>query len=63
MADNRAEVDINMDVATLYREETITDRRVGTVQRLTPIDAQGNQDAKRPVLYVGQISLRKDSTT
>jgi hypothetical protein len=57
MADNRAEVDINMDAAALYREETFTDRRVGTVQRLTPIDGKGEQDAKRPVLYVGQTQV------
>jgi hypothetical protein len=57
MADNRAEVDISMDAAALYREETFTDRRVGTVQRLTPIDGNGNQDAKRPVLYVGQTQV------
>jgi hypothetical protein len=57
MADNRAEVDISMDAAGLYREETFTDRRVGTVQRLTPIDRSGNPDASRPVLYVGQTQV------
>jgi SHS2 domain-containing protein len=57
MADNRAEADISMDAAALYREETFTDRRVGTVQRLTPVDAKGSQDANRPVLYVGQTQV------
>jgi hypothetical protein len=57
MADNRAEVDINMDAAALYREETFTDRRVGTVQRLTPIDRSGNPDANRPTMYVGQTQV------
>jgi hypothetical protein len=57
MADNRPEVDINMDTAALYREETFTDRRVGTVQRLTPIDRSGNPDASRPTLYVGQTQV------
>jgi hypothetical protein len=57
MADNRAEVDISMDAAALYREETFTDRRVGTVQRLTPIDQSGNPDTKRPVVYVGQTQV------
>ncbi|HEY7673062.1 MAG TPA: hypothetical protein VIC71_12660 [Gammaproteobacteria bacterium] len=57
MADNRAEVDINMDAAALYREETFTDRRVGTVQRLTPIDRSGNPDSSRSVLYVGQTQV------
>jgi hypothetical protein len=57
MADNRPEVDINMDAAALYREETFTDRRVGTVQRLTPIDRSGSPDANRPTLYVGQTQV------
>ena len=57
MADNRAEVDINMDAAALYREETFTDRRVGTIQRLTPIDRSGNPDTQRPILYVGQTQV------
>ena len=57
MADNRAEIDINMDAAALYREETFTDRRVGTIQRLTPTDRAGNTDAKRPILYVGQTQV------
>jgi hypothetical protein len=57
MADNRAEVDINMDAAALYREETFTDRRVGTIQRLTPIDRSGNPDTQRSILYVGQTQV------
>lgn len=49
--------DIEMDTANLYREETFTDRRVGTLQRLTPIRPTGEQDAGRPVLYVGQTQV------
>jgi hypothetical protein len=57
MADNRAELDINMDSAALYREETFTDRRVGSLQRLTPVDRNGNLDSSRPVFYVGQTQI------
>jgi hypothetical protein len=46
-----------MDSKTLYREETFTDRRVGTLQRLTPITAAGDTDKTRPVLYVGQTQV------
>ena len=49
--------DISMAVEDLYREEVFTDRRVGTIQRLTPVDGDGNDDASRPVLFVGQASL------
>jgi hypothetical protein len=57
MADEISDADIAMDSASLYREETITDRRVGTLQRLTPITASGASDTTRPVLYVGQTQV------
>lgn len=50
-------LDMRMDDAALYMEEVFTDRRVGTIQRLTPIDAQGAPDASRPVVFVGQTQL------
>jgi hypothetical protein len=46
-----------MDSSQLYREETFTDRRVGTIRRLTPVTADGADDANRPVLYVGQAQV------
>ena len=57
MADEMADADIEMDGANLYREETFTDRRVGTLQRLTPVTRAGDPDAARPVLYVGQTQV------
>jgi hypothetical protein len=57
MADELSDADIAMDSAGLYREETFTDRRVGTLQRLTPITAAGATDAARPVLFVGQTQV------
>jgi hypothetical protein len=56
-ADDLNDADIAMDVTGLYREETFTDRRVGTLQRLTPVTAAGATDATRPVLYVGQTQV------
>ena len=40
-----------MDAAQIYREETFTDRKVGTIRRLTPVAADGSVDAARPVLF------------
>jgi hypothetical protein len=57
MADDRADQDISMDTTGLYREETFTDRRVGTLQRLTPVNDKGEPDPSRPVLYVGQTQV------
>ncbi len=47
----------SMNAAALYREEIFTDRRVGTIQRLTPVTPTGETDSARPVLYVGQAQL------
>jgi hypothetical protein len=49
--------DIQMDGANLYREDVFSDRRVGTIQRLTPVTANGDADPSRPVRFLGQASL------
>jgi hypothetical protein len=46
-----------MDPAALYREELFTDRKVGTIRTLTPVKADGSNDASRPVVYVGEAQL------
>ena len=46
-----------MDATQLYLEETFTDRRVGTVRRLTPVTADGLPDATRPLLFLGQAQV------
>src|SRR5436309_13503501 len=46
-----------MDPTSLYREEVITDRRVGTLRVMTPIKTDGSTDLGRPVLYVGEAQL------
>src|ERR1700744_4029853 len=46
-----------MDPGQIYREETFTDRRVGTIRRLTPVTADGADDAGRPVRYLGQAQV------
>ena len=40
--------DIKFDRRNLYREETITDLKVGTIQRLTPIKVDGTKDQSPP---------------
>jgi hypothetical protein len=57
MADDLSDADIAMDNANLYHEETFTDRRVGTLQRLTPVTAAGARDSARTILYVGQTQI------
>jgi hypothetical protein len=49
--------DIKVDPKALYLEEVFTDRRVGTIRRLTPVTKDGTKDAVRPVLYVGETQV------
>ena len=46
-----------MDGTSLYREEIYTDRKVGTIRVLTPVDASGSLDLGRKILYVGEAQL------
>ncbi|MCD4749768.1 MAG: hypothetical protein K8R59_10390 [Thermoanaerobaculales bacterium] len=48
---------VQFDGNNLYIEETITDLRVGTIRRLTPLDGDGNRDLGRPVLFYAQAQI------
>ena len=49
--------DVKLDATSLYREEVFTDRRAGTIRRLTPVTVSGADDNSRHVLYSGQTQL------
>jgi len=49
--------EVRLDPAGLYREEIYTDRRAGTIRRLTPVTVDGATDPNRPVLFSGQTQL------
>jgi hypothetical protein len=57
MANEDLGAEIGMDAESLYREEVFTDRRVGTIQRLTPVDADGTPVVGGEVVFVGQAQL------
>jgi hypothetical protein len=57
MADEAASANIEMNGADLYVEENFTDRRVGSLQRLSPVTGDGQPDPSRPVIYVGQTQV------
>jgi hypothetical protein len=46
-----------MDATQVYREEIFTDRKVGTIRRMTPVTVDGAADATRPVIFVGQAQV------
>jgi hypothetical protein len=49
--------DVKLDAASMYREEVFTDRRAGTIRKLTPVTIDGNVDNTRQVLFSGQTQL------
>jgi hypothetical protein len=49
--------EIKVDPKALYLEEIFTDRRVGTIRRLTPVNKDGARDSARAVLYVGETQV------
>ena len=49
--------DVRLDATSLYREEVFTDRRAGTIRKLTPVTVNGADDNTRHVLFSGQTQL------
>ena len=48
---------VEMDAANLYREELITDRKMGVIHVLTPITAAGATDLTRTPIYTGEVQI------
>lgn len=55
MAETQGEFQI--DTEQLYQEEVFTDRRVGSILRLTPITPDGVRDTRRAVVFLGQTQV------
>src|SRR5579885_699508 len=56
MADPDA-LDLSMDAAQLYREEVVTDRRIGTIRQLVPVRPDGSPDPSRATVFAGQTQI------
>ena len=49
--------DIKVDPNSLFLEEVFTDRRIGTIRRLTPVKKDGERDTSKAVLYIGETQV------
>jgi hypothetical protein len=49
--------DAKMDADNLYREEIITDRKVGTLRMMTPVKHDGAHDTARATLFIGEAQI------
>lgn len=61
--DERQQMDISMNGGELYREDVFTDRRVGTIHRMTPVKSDGSEDDSRQVVWVGQAQMMTPAGT
>jgi hypothetical protein len=57
MANDIPAGELRMDTGSLYREEVVTDRRIGSIRVLTPLKPDGSTDTTRAVAYVGEAQL------
>src|SRR5512139_3036223 len=50
-------IEPDMNPQDLWLEEIFTDRRVGTIRRMTPVDGNGARDPAREVQYIGETQV------
>ena len=48
---------IKMDSANLFREETFTDLKSGTIVRLTPVKPDGTDDLSKPAVFIAKTQI------
>ena len=49
--------EIQMDAANLYREESYTDLKAGTMRKLVPVKADGSDDPSREPIYTAATQI------
>ena len=60
MADNGgtpSSLDFIVDKDNLYKEETLTDYKIATIRRLTPVNIDGSVDDSRQMIFFGSTQL------
>lgn len=55
--EEKNEVGFKMDRSKLYREETYSDLKTGTIKRLIPVKPDGSEDKSRKQVFVGHTNL------
>lgn len=49
--------EIQIDADNMYREESFSDLKVGSIRKLIPVTREGEDDSSRDVRYEGSASL------
>ena len=50
-------IEFKVDTGDLYREESFTDLKAGTIKRLVPVRPDGSKDNTRKTVFVGHTSI------
>lgn len=45
------------DKSDLYREDSFTDRKVGSIRQMTPVTESGEHDPARPIVFLGATQV------
>ena len=53
--------DMKFDAESLFREEKITDMKMGAIRVLVPVNVDGSDDSTRPAEYSGQTQIMTQS--
>ena len=56
MADSELQ-DVQMDAANLYREESYTDLKAGTMRKLVPVKVDGSDDPSREPIFTAATQI------
>ena len=56
MADSEVQ-DVQMDAANLYREESYTDLKAGTMRKLVPVKVDGSDDPSREPIFTAATQV------
>ncbi len=57
MALEKSSEELKMDANNLFREEIITDRKIGTIRIMHPINSDGSADESRQRVFVGETQI------
>lgn len=52
-----SQMQADLDVTSLVREEIITDRKVGSIRMLIPVTVDGLRDETRQVIFLGETQI------
>jgi hypothetical protein len=57
MSNGEQQFNFTVDKNNLYREEAITDIKVASIRRFTPVNIDGSEDPNRQPIFIAQTQL------